>query len=147
MVMIASVGYTGKLPLAPGTWGTMAGLLFYWGIYRIPGWVFAVTIVALFFLGVLVAAETDRVYGTSDNGMIVIDEVVGLWIAMWGLPFTFQTAVLGFILFRLFDVVKPFPVRWIEQRVPGGWGVMLDDVSAGIYTQISLRVILMMAGS
>ena len=122
--------------------GTVAGIVRRCVLRRIGG-----QNVSLAAAGSVTVDNCATICGTSDNGMIVIDEVVGLWIAMWGLPFTFQTAVLGFILFRLFDVVKPFPVRWIEQRVPGGWGVMLDDVSAGIYTQISLRVILMMAGS
>jgi phosphatidylglycerophosphatase A len=99
----------------------------------------AVTMLALLAVGIWSAGVTGREMGDEDPGPVVIDEVVGMLITLLWIPVNVTGAVLGFLLFRVFDIIKPFPARQCE-RLPGGWGVMLDDVMAGIYGQIAMRI-------
>jgi phosphatidylglycerophosphatase A len=92
----------------------------------------AFVIIALLVLGVYVSERTSRDIGVDDHGGIVIDEIVGFAITMWALPLTWQWLVAGFVLFRFFDIVKPWPVRFFDQHVTGGLGVMADDIVAGL---------------
>lgn len=138
--LLATVGGAGYLPVAPGTWGSAAGVLLVAAV-RMGGVPVRLEIAALLVvlaIGVWSAGVTGRLMGDEDPGPVVIDEVVGQWITLLWLPLTWQTVLLGFLLFRVFDIVKPFPARQCEQ-LPGGWGVMFDDVMAGIYGQLVLR--------
>jgi len=92
--------------------------------------------------GTWVAHKAEKILGRKDPGQVVIDEVCGMAVALWGLPLTPFFAVGGFALFRLFDIIKPFPIRWFDRRIKGGVGIMLDDVIAGIFTNILLRLLL-----
>ena len=85
--------------------------------------------------------QAETIIGHKDPGQVVIDEVCGMLVALWGLPFTPFFAVGGFALFRLFDIIKPFPIRWFDRRIKGGVGIVMDDVIAGIFTNILLRLI------
>ena len=96
---------------------------------------------ALAVLACWVAGRAEEILGGKDSGTIVIDEVVGFLVTMACLPVTWKHLLLGFVLFRIFDVAKPFPIRILERHVPGGWGVVVDDVVAGIYAQAALRVL------
>ncbi len=141
--IVSTVGYVGFLPVAPGTWGSVAGLgllLLLRGTGMGPG-VEAAVLALVFAAGVWSATVTGREMGDDDPGPVVIDEVLGMLLTLLWVPLTLSTAVLGFLLFRVFDIVKPPPARQFE-RAPGGWGVMLDDAMAGLYGLIVVRVAL-----
>ncbi len=96
---------------------------------------------AVVLASVWVAGRAERLLGRKDDRRIVIDEVAGMLVAVAGLPADAVNLVLGFLLFRLLDVVKPFPARLVEVKLPGGWGIVLDDVVAGVYSNLCLRII------
>jgi phosphatidylglycerophosphatase A len=136
---------SGYSPVAPGTAGSLVGLLLFWPLARVHvGWL-ALAIVAGFAVGVVASAATAREVGLEDPGIVVVDEVVGMWITLALVPFTPLTAVLGFLLFRVMDVVKPPPARQLE-HLHGGLGIMADDVMAGIYANLALRLVLRVLG-
>jgi phosphatidylglycerophosphatase A len=124
----------GWLPGAPGTWGSLAALPFAWLILRYgdPG-LLAFASVGLFALGVWASDIAARETRTVDPGWIVIDEVVGQWLTLLAAPLSLVGFAAGFLLFRLFDIWKPFPIRQVEKRLEGGFGIMADDVLAAIY--------------
>jgi len=136
---------SGYSPIAPGTAGSLVGLLFFWPMAGLPLVWLAVAIVALFFVGVATATAVAAQVGLHDPGIVVVDEVVGMWVTLVLVPFTPLTAALGFLLFRLMDIVKPFPARDLE-HLPGGWGIVADDVMAGIYANLALRLGLFVLG-
>jgi len=133
---------SGYSPVAPGTAGSAVGLLLYWPLAAWPpAWTIALLVV-LFCVGVAAATTVAQTIGIEDPGIVVVDEIVGMWVSLLFLPFTWQTAALGFFLFRVMDVVKPYPARQLE-HLPGGWGILLDDVMAGIYANLTVRVALL----
>jgi phosphatidylglycerophosphatase A len=124
---------TGLIPKAPGTFGTLVGIPVYLLIERLS-LVYYVGIVALAFLiGIWLCEVTSRDLGVHDHGGIVWDEVVGYLVTMVWAPDGWIWLFLGFLLFRLFDIVKPWPIRWIDQHVKGGLGIMVDDLIAGVF--------------
>ena len=131
----------GYLPICPGTFGSLAAIGVYALIIKLNILLQAGIILAIFLLGVWAANHAEIVWGRKDPGPVVIDEIVGYLITMLFIPFSLVKAVLGFFLFRAFDILKPFPIRRLE-RIPGGWGIMTDDVLAGLYAAIILRVLL-----
>lgn len=140
-VALATAGYAGFFPFAPGTVGSAVGVAV-WAAARLAGatWVAeALLVVTLLVVGALAASEAERRLGTTDPGPVVIDEVMGQCVSLIAAPLTWNTALLGFLLFRAFDIVKPPPARQLE-RAHGGWGIMLDDLAAGVYAAIVLRV-------
>lgn len=142
----------GLVPKAPGTAGSLAALLPWWLLLRdLPLGGYAVVLVAGFVLGVWVCGQAGRRLGVHDHGALVWDEVIGMWITLLAAPRSFASGpasalsalawmAVGFALFRLFDIWKPWPVRIADRRVPGGLGVMLDDVLAGVYALVALQV-------
>ncbi|MDO8795420.1 MAG: phosphatidylglycerophosphatase A [Vicinamibacterales bacterium] len=141
--LVSTVAYIGYLPIAPGTWGSAAGLAVYAAVRATAGPVAELAVVVvLLAAGVWSATVTGHEMGDEDPGPVVIDEVVGMLVTVLWLPVGLTGAVAGFFLFRLFDIVKPFPARQFE-RLPGGWGVMLDDVMAGIYGNLALRLLML----
>jgi phosphatidylglycerophosphatase A len=140
--MIATGCYSGYLPIAPGTWGSLVGLLLVFLLHNLSLPVYLALVAGLFVLGSFAAGEAEKILDTRDPGAVVIDEIVGMLIAMAAVPLTPLTMVLGFILFRIFDILKPFPVNFFDQRFHGGLGIMLDDLMAGIYSLIVLQLIL-----
>ena len=131
----------GYSPIAPGTAGTVVGLLLFWPVALLPfPYPVAATIV-LFLLGVQAATIVERESGLKDPGIVVVDEIVGIWISLLFLPWTLPYAAGAFLLFRVFDVVKPFPARLAESRLPRGWGIVCDDVVAGIYANLVLQLV------
>jgi phosphatidylglycerophosphatase A len=129
---------SGYAPVAPGTAGSLVGLALFWPVHNLPLAGQAAATVLVFALGVAAAGRVARRLGIEDPGLVVVDEVVGMWVSLLGLPLTGVTAVAGFVLFRVFDVFKPYPARDLE-RLPGGWGIMCDDVMAGVYANLLLR--------
>jgi phosphatidylglycerophosphatase A len=141
-VFVATVGYCGYFPIAPGTAGSAAGLVFY-ALVRWTGSpaVEAGLILALFAAGVWAGTTAERYFGGIDPGPIVIDEVVGMLITLAFIPAGWSAAATGFVLFRIFDVIKPYPAGQFE-RLHGGLGVMADDAMAAIYANLSLRLLM-----
>jgi phosphatidylglycerophosphatase A len=129
---------SGYAPFAPGTAGSLVGLALFWPLHRLSLAAQAGVTALVFVLGVVAATHVARRLGVEDPGLVVADEVVGMWVSLLGVPLTGVTAVAGFVLFRVFDVFKPYPARDLE-RLPAGWGIMCDDVMAGVYANLLLR--------
>jgi phosphatidylglycerophosphatase A len=141
-VFIATVGYCGYFPFAPGTVGSAAGLVFYAFVWWTGSTVVEVAMIAgLFAAGVWAGTTAERYFGGVDPGPIVMDEVVGMLITLAFIPVGWSGALVGFVLFRIFDVIKPFPAGRLE-ALHGGLGVMADDAMAAVYANLSLRVLL-----
>ena len=141
VILLLATGLgAGYSPLVPGTMGTLLAIPVFLLLSCIPSPVYEWTIIAFFFLACWVSDKAQSYWGKKDDQRIVIDEIMGFLTAMMWLPKTALFVALGFVLFRLFDIVKPPPVRRLEQ-VRGGYGVVLDDVMAGIYANIVLQVI------
>ncbi len=122
---------SGFLRPAPGTWGSLVALGLWWWLLADLGWPWQlVIIVVVFAVGAGLCALTARRHGVHDDGAIVIDEFVGLWLALLAVPASLPAALAGFVLFRAFDILKPWPVSWADRR-PDALGVMLDDLIAG----------------
>jgi phosphatidylglycerophosphatase A len=137
--LVATVFGCGYSAFAPGTVGSAAGLLLFWPMAT-AAWPWqAAASAVLFVVGSLAAGRVARQVNRTDPGIVVVDEVVGQWVTLTALPFTPFTAGLGFLLFRVMDIVKPWPARDLE-GVPGGWGIMADDVAAGVYANLVVRV-------
>jgi phosphatidylglycerophosphatase A len=131
----------GLSPFAPGTAGTLVGVLFYMALARLPLPAYLAVVVVLAILGVWLCGRAGRTLGATDHPGIVWDEIVGRLITMTASPPGWPVVVLGFALFRLFDILKPWPVARIERGVVGGLGVMLDDVMAGLYALACLQIL------
>jgi len=141
-MLIATGFYSGYLPKAPGTWGSLVGLLLVSLFHNFSLAIYLAVAGALFVVGSFAAGEAEKILDNRDPGIVVIDEIVGILVTMTAVPLTPFTMLVGFILFRIFDIVKPFPVNIFDQRFHGGLGIMLDDVVAGIYSLIALNLVL-----
>lgn len=136
---------SGYSPFAPGTAGSAVGLILFWPLRDVPMAVQAGATVLVSLLGIVCADDLARRVGRKDPGLVVVDEVAGMWVTLLGLPFTPLVAVAGFLLFRVMDVFKPWPARQLE-ALPGGWGIVCDDLMAGIYANLLLRAGLLALG-
>jgi phosphatidylglycerophosphatase A len=142
-VFVATVGYSGYFPVAPGTVGSLAGLVFYLLVWWSQSLAVEVgLIVMLFLLGIWAGTTAERYFGGIDPGQIVIDEVVGMLITLAFIPVGLSGALIGFFLFRVFDVIKPFPASYADRELHGGLGVVLDDVISGFYANLATRLVL-----
>ncbi|MCL5237789.1 MAG: phosphatidylglycerophosphatase A [Nitrospirae bacterium] len=136
---IATVFYIGRIPFAPGTFGSLAGMAFVW--FLKPGIPLQTALAAAgFVIGILSAHFAERDFGEKDSRHIVIDEFVGYLVSVIALPLTAGYLVSAFCLFRFFDILKPPPIRNLEKIFSGGIGVMIDDVVAGIFTNVILQL-------
>ncbi len=143
VIFLATGCYVGKVPIAPGTFGSLVGLLIWAGlsdIGLIPAFFITVAVTGC---SIWIANEAEKLLEQEDPGCIVIDEIAGMMVALLGLPFNLFTATAGFALFRLVDILKPFPIRLLEKRLTGGVGVVADDIVAGIFANILLRLIIL----
>lgn len=141
-VFIATVGYCGYFPIAPGTVGSAAGLVVYLLVWWSQSSLVEVGLIAgLFVAGTWAGTTAERYFGGIDPGPIVLDEVVGMLITLAFIPVGLSGALAGFFIFRLFDVIKPFPARRLES-LHGGLGVMADDAMAAIYANLALRALM-----
>ena len=144
-LFIATAGYLGYFPIAPGTVGSGGGLLVFALLLPARSSLVEVAVIlGLCVAGVWAAQVAARHFGGEDPGPVVIDEVVGMLVTLAFVPASVATAVAGFFLFRVFDILKPHPASRFE-LLPGGWGVMADDVMAGIYANLGLRLLLFLA--
>lgn len=136
---IATVFRIGYLPLAPGTWGSIAAfLVWYFFMTDISPFLLILFSLIVFFVGVLTSNAVIQTTAKSDPSEVVIDELAGQWIALVALPHTLGYGMAALVLFRILDIFKPPPIKQLE-RLPGGWGIMLDDAAAGIMTCIILN--------
>jgi phosphatidylglycerophosphatase A len=129
----------GLVPVAPGTFGTLVALPLYYYLQRLASGWYLLLLAALFIAGIVLCGKTARDLRTPDHSGIVWDEIVGYLVTMFMAPTGWQWMLLGFVLFRLFDIWKPFPIRWFDRNVHGGLGIMLDDVAAGVAAALVLQ--------
>jgi len=142
IVFLASGGGLGALPKVPGTWGSLGALPLWFLLSWIgSGWYF---LLVLLFSGfaVWIADEAGKLFKVVDSPVIVIDEIAGLMLALVGIDLSFRNALAAFLIFRFFDIVKPFPANWCEDNLPGGLGVVADDLVAGVMTWIVMYLLI-----
>ena len=139
----ATLGGVGKLPLYPGTWGSLFTLPLVWYLSNFSLTVFLTFTVCLFFFAVFVSFLYEKEFSKKDPKEIVIDESAGILVSFIGISWSWPHVVMGFLLFRFFDIVNPFPVNWFDKQIKNGWGVVLDDIMAGVYTCLTLHTIRM----
>ena len=135
---------SGLIQPAPGTWGTLAAVPLYWAFMSINsfGMLGLLILTSLMFLvGIYLCGKTATDVGTHDHGAIVWDEFVGYFVSLIALPPTILNITLAFILFRIFDIAKPWPIKWVDRKIHGGFGIMFDDVVAGIMACLCLHLI------
>ena len=130
---------SGAAPKAPGTFGTLAAVPLYLLLEPLSTTVYALMLLVTFLVGIYLCGKTSEDMGVHDHGGIVWDEFVGYWITMFLAPAGWLWIVLGFIFFRFFDIIKPWPIGWVDKHVSGGFGIMLDDVLAGIMAFVCLQ--------
>ncbi len=140
-IRVLATGFgTGLSPFAPGTMGTLAGVLICLASSPLP-WLFRLFfVVAISAVSIYVAGEAEKLYGNTDDQRIVIDEIAGYQVAMLPVAVTGLHLLTAFVLFRIFDIWKPFPLKHF-QKFPGGWGVVADDLGAGVYTGILILIL------
>ena len=139
-LLIAEFFYCGKFPLAPGTMGSLGALVIWVPAlyYAWPLWLMLSTLIALFFIGVWASTYGIEYYKKIDPKQVVIDEVVGVGIPFLVISPNWIEVALAFGIFRFFDIVKPWPIKIVERKFPNAWGIMLDDVVAGLFTLVFL---------
>ncbi|WP_331344416.1 phosphatidylglycerophosphatase A family protein [Cellvibrio sp. UBA7661] len=133
---------SGLAPKAPGTFGTLAAIPLFMLLLQDLTWpLYVLWLLVTFALGVFWCDRSSKTLGVHDHGGIVWDEFVGFWITMFMAPAGWMWIVIGFVLFRVFDIVKPWPISWLDKKVHGGFGIMIDDALAGVYALIVLQLI------
>lgn len=140
LICIALGFGSGLSPKAPGTAGTLVAIPLYWLMHDLSWQLYVAVVLALFFAGVWLSSYTADKLGVHDHPAIVIDEIVGFLITMIAVPFDWVLVVIGFVLFRLFDALKPWPISWFDKNLHGGFGIMFDDVLAALASAVLLYV-------
>ncbi len=139
--VFATWGGSGFSPVASGTAGTLAAIPLYICLARLPLPLYLLTLLAFFFFACWVSGKAEIIFNEKDSGKIVIDEVVGFLVTMIAIPPDWRYIAAGFLLFRFFDIVKPPPANWFDQKLKNGYGVVLDDVAAGVYAWLCLLLL------
>ncbi len=132
---------SGLSPKAPGTVGTLMAITFYIGLAHLSLPLYALVLVVTFVVGIYLCGVAAKAQQCHDHPGIVWDEFVGYWITMFAAPLGWSWIIMGFVLFRIFDIWKPWPISWCDKKVHGGFGIMIDDVIAGIFAAIVLQLI------
>lgn len=146
-ILFAATGcYIGTLPMAPGTFGSLIGVPVCFLLSRFNFLQSIVGLLILIFFAIAIASAAEKILRQKDPGQIVIDEIAGLAVTFVGVTFNLMTLLAGFIIFRIFDILKPFPIRFLEKRIGGGTGVVLDDVLAGVYANLGVRLVIYISG-
>ena len=141
IVFIATGCYSGMVPKAPGTWGSAFAILPWYFCRGLSIGPYLILLMVMFVVGFFAAGSAEKILDRADPGCIVIDEILGMFITLTLAPNHPCAWLLGFLLFRFFDIAKPFPVSWFDTHMHGGLGIMLDDVIAGLYACASLQII------
>ena len=142
VMFLATGGYVGNIPVAPGTFGSLLGIPLCYGFAQISLTLAIIGAVGLIAIAIWIAQLAEGITGQTDPGRIVVDEIAGMVVTLIGVPFHLASVLSGFFIFRALDILKPFPIRSLERRIKGGAGVVLDDVVAGIFGNILVRLIL-----
>ena len=142
VLFFATGAYLGYMPIAPGTFGSLPGLLICLGMTGIRLGYAILFALVLTGVAMVIAQQAKDLIGGNDPSCIVIDEIAGMTITLLGIPLTPFSLILGFLVFRALDILKPFPIRYLDQTVPGGAGIVLDDVMAGVYGNLLIRIVL-----
>ncbi len=132
---------SGLAPVAPGTFGTVVAVPIYYLLAGLPVWIYLFIVTVMFLFGIFLCGTTSKNLNVHDHSGIVWDEIVGYLVTMMAAPQGWQWAMLGFILFRIFDILKPWPIKWIDTRITGGFGIMFDDLVAGVFGFLILQAI------
>ena len=144
VLALATLGGVGYLPGMPGTWGSLAAVPVWWLLSHLGPWGYGLVLVIFLAVSIPVASRAQEYLG-PDHPAIVLDEIVGLLIALYGVPRQWLWIIIGFALFRLLDIWKPFPIKYCE-KLPGGWGVVLDDAAAGLGARVVLAAMMVFGG-
>ncbi|MGD9160475.1 MAG: phosphatidylglycerophosphatase A [Desulfobacteraceae bacterium] len=145
ILFFATWFYAGLIPFAPGTWGSLAALPFAAGAYSLGPVFSCMSLLIIFFISIPVSGRASKIMKKEDPSHVVIDEVAGVFVTLFLIPVSWTGIAAGFILFRIFDVIKPFPVGLIDKKIKGGAGIVLDDIMAGVYANVCLRIVLIVA--
>jgi phosphatidylglycerophosphatase A len=146
VLFLATGFFIGTVPFAPGTFGSIIGLPICFLISRLDILIAVICTILFILFAIWMAAVAEKALKKKDAGEIVIDEIAGLIVTFMGIPFTLKTVIVGFIIFRAFDILKPFPIGLLEKKVAGGPGIVLDDVLAGLYANLILRLAIYITG-
>ena len=139
-IHLLALGFgSGAAPKAPGTCGTLVAVLIYWPLSQLSPEHYLLMLLVTSVMGIYICGQTAKDLGVHDHGSIVWDEFVGFWITMFAAPVGWVWVVVGFVLFRFFDIIKPWPISWIDKKITGGFGIMLDDVIAGVMAAVVLQ--------
>lgn len=130
----------GLIPVGPGTFGTLAAIPLFYALSFTPIYIYLAITVAIILISVWASTIAEEIFQKTDPGQVVADEVAGFLVTMILVPATISNIFLGFLLFRLFDIAKPYPVRKFE-KLPGGWGIVIDDVAAGVYACVTVHIL------
>jgi phosphatidylglycerophosphatase A len=142
IALLATGCYVGYIPFAPGTFGSLMAIPPIWLLSKLAFPLSVLTILIVIPLFLWVGGEAEKVFNQKDSSCIVIDEIGGMLVTFLMVPWSTQNILIGFVLFRVFDIAKPFPIRLIDKRLKGGLGVVMDDIIAGIYANVVLRLFL-----
>lgn len=142
-VLFLAFGFgSGLTKKMPGTMGTLAAIPVYLLFALADIWIYSILTIVVCVVGIRICDDAAKQLGEHDFGGIVWDEVAGYLVTMWFVPFSWTAVLFGFVLFRFFDILKPWPIQWIDQKVEGGFGIMLDDLLAGLFSAIILWYIM-----
>lgn len=140
VLFLSSGGFVGNIPFAPGTFGSLIGLFFCYLLSKVHLWISFALIVSFIAMAVWVSNRAQQILKERDPQSIVIDEISGMMLSLAGIGFNLISATAGFIVFRILDILKPFPIRAIEKKFSGGLGIVMDDLAAGIISNFILRI-------
>ena len=141
IILLATGCYVGYSPLIPGTTGTLVAIPLYFILSHLPPLYYLAILLGSIYIAIWASDRAEVLLQSRDCRHIVIDEMVGFMVAMFMVPPTLRNILLGFFLFRALDIIKPFPIRVLEERVRGGYGVVLDDIVAGVYANLIIHVL------
>ena len=143
VLFIATGCFIGKIPFVPGTFGSLAGILLCFILSKISVLAAILCIILFIIFSIWIANGAEKILNKKDPGSIVIDEIAGMTVTLIGLPFNVFYVTTGFLIFRILDITKPFPIRYIDRRISGGAGIVFDDIAAGMIANVILRIIWM----
>jgi phosphatidylglycerophosphatase A len=141
VIFLATGCFLGNIPFAPGTFGSLLAIPLVFGLSKTDVFLAAMLALLLIVFAIWIAHIAEKSLHKADPGNIVIDEIAGMTVTFIGVPFQLASVVLGFLLFRVLDIAKPYPIRRLERSLSGGVGIVLDDVVAGIYSNLILRLV------
>lgn len=144
ILFFATWFFTGLIPFAPGTWGSLAALPFAALANSLGPFFSYLSIALILIISIPVAGRAAHIMRMEDPSSVVIDEAAGIFVTLFLIPVSWVSVIAGFVLFRIFDILKPFPIGLIDKKVRGGRGIVLDDVMAGIYANVGVRIFLIL---